>query len=688
MKPSGIRMAALLTLITIFVLLKWVVADAQQRSGTTAASGSDYIEGVVTSSMGPEAGVWVIAETTDLPTRFFKIVVTDDQGRYALPQLPHANYSLFVRGYGLVDSRRVSAKPGQHLDLKAMLAPDARAAAQVYPANYWLSMMNLPNTEGRGCGLPCHQVGDKATREIPASLGKFPTSLDAWMIRTQAGPVGAMMSAAFQKLGDNRKIFSDWTDRIAAGEYPKEAPPRPTGIERNFVVTMWDWGTPTSFMHDESAGVDFDPSVNANGRIYGVSNSSDIIVWVDPNTNTVGQLPIPSKATGIQKMNAKSPYWGNEEVWQPVAQPRSAAVDTKGRLWFGAAFRGTLQGFGGGTSKGGTQPNFCQAGSTNKFAQYFPMNDPSGKQAGLYDQRTGKVTYVDTCFTTDHNQFDKDGKLFFGMSNVVGWVDTATYDKTHSDEASQGWIPAVLDTNGDGKITKPWTEPDQPIDPTKDHRVNFGCYSISVSPTDGSLWCSGNQLVRIERGPNPPESAKAEIYDPPDGITGGHGVIVDDNGVLWENWQQIDTVTSFDRRKCKGSLNGPSATGKQCPEGWTVFRKRDQNADSANIFYLIYMDPRNVLGLGENIPVVGGANTDALLALIPATGKWVTMRVPYPMGYFPRSMQPRIDDPKAGWKGRGVWSNYTTYAPWHIEGGNGVKNKVVKFQMRPDPLAR
>src|SRR5258708_7622496 len=191
MKPSGIRIVALLTLTAVFVLLKWMVADAQQRSGTAVPNGSDYIEGVVTSSKGPEPGVWVIAETTDLPTRFFKIVVTDDQGRYALPQLPQANYNLFVRGYGLVDSARVSAKPGQHLDLKAMVAPDARAAAQIYPANYWLSMMNLPNTDGRGCGLPCHQVGDKATREIPASLGKFPTSLDAWTIRTQARPVGA-----------------------------------------------------------------------------------------------------------------------------------------------------------------------------------------------------------------------------------------------------------------------------------------------------------------------------------------------------------------------------------------------------------------------------------------------------------------------------------------------------------------
>jgi len=99
--------------------------------------------GVVTSSKGPEAGVWVIAETTELPTKYAKIVVTDDQGRYVLPGLPTATYQVFVRGYGLVDSARAPAKPGQHLDLKAVLAPDGRAAAQIYPANYWLSLVKI-----------------------------------------------------------------------------------------------------------------------------------------------------------------------------------------------------------------------------------------------------------------------------------------------------------------------------------------------------------------------------------------------------------------------------------------------------------------------------------------------------------------------------------------------------------------
>src|SRR3979409_2620875 len=132
------------------------------------------ISGVVTGPKGPEAGVWVIAETTDLPTKFARMVVTDDQGRYLLPDLPPANYQVFVRGYGLVDSARVTAKPGQRLDLTAVVAPDGRAAARVAPANYWRSLLEIPKgehsaahvaLETKAC-LSCHQVGNRATREL------------------------------------------------------------------------------------------------------------------------------------------------------------------------------------------------------------------------------------------------------------------------------------------------------------------------------------------------------------------------------------------------------------------------------------------------------------------------------------------------------------------------------------------
>ena len=203
---------------------------------------ADDIGGVVTSAQGPEAGVWVVAETTDLPTRFIRIVATDDQGRYVLPDLPEATYEVFVRGYGLVDSPRVSASPGQMLDLEGVVAPDARAAAEVYPAAWWLSMVELPEGElshqqlgsaVTGC-LNCHQIGNKATREIPGSILRNSDShLEAWDRRVAMGPMGAAMSGSFRRLGDQRGMFADWTDRIAAGEVPTQTPPRPTGIERN-----------------------------------------------------------------------------------------------------------------------------------------------------------------------------------------------------------------------------------------------------------------------------------------------------------------------------------------------------------------------------------------------------------------------------------------------------------------------
>src|SRR6476620_3593693 len=104
----------------------------------------DDIGGVVSGPNGPEAGVWVIAETTELPTKYAKIVVTDDQGRYVIPDLPNANYQVWVRGYELVDSPKVRAKPGQQLNLTAVKAPDDRSAAHYYPAIYWFVMMKIP----------------------------------------------------------------------------------------------------------------------------------------------------------------------------------------------------------------------------------------------------------------------------------------------------------------------------------------------------------------------------------------------------------------------------------------------------------------------------------------------------------------------------------------------------------------
>jgi hypothetical protein len=209
------RILGMLAVAVVFTLV-WLAAT--QSRGAAAAGNADYIEGVVASSKGPEAGVWVIAETTELPTKYAKVVVTDDQGRYVLPELPMATYQVFVRGYGLVDSARVPAKPGQHLNLKAVVAPDGRAAAQIYPANYWLSLAKIPSGKlspyevaGRikAC-MNCHQIGDQATREIPAvtkNLGPFKSSSEAWDRRVKSGPVGANMASAYLLSGSSARFL-------------------------------------------------------------------------------------------------------------------------------------------------------------------------------------------------------------------------------------------------------------------------------------------------------------------------------------------------------------------------------------------------------------------------------------------------------------------------------------------------
>src|SRR5687767_13713168 len=130
------------------VLLTGAVFGARNFGIDRAQQGipvdADDLAGVVTGPGGPEAGVWVIAETTELPTKFVRIVVTDDRGRYLVPDLPRANYSVWVRGYGLVDSPKTQTTPGRNLALRAVPASSPAAAAQYYPAAHWLSLMEIP----------------------------------------------------------------------------------------------------------------------------------------------------------------------------------------------------------------------------------------------------------------------------------------------------------------------------------------------------------------------------------------------------------------------------------------------------------------------------------------------------------------------------------------------------------------
>jgi hypothetical protein len=680
---------------------------------STVAIDADDIGGVVRGAKGPEAGVWVIAETTDLPTRYTKSVVTDDQGRYVIPDLPTANYQVWVRGYGLVDSPKLRAKPGQTLDLTAMAAPSPAAAAHYYPAIYWYTMMKIPPAKdfGGSTDIPknitrenwirqmnntdcigCHQLGQEATRTIPAQFGKFSSGADAWQRRITSGQSGEMMTnrIAGQFGGAPYKYFGDWTDRVAKGELPKAKPPRPTGVERNIVVTTWDWSTPDKYMHDLIASDRRNPTVNANGPLYGSPEyATDNSPVLDPKTNKVSffKMPVADPAmpvslgpghAGAVKPTAPSAYWGDQILWDTRANNHNAMFGKDGRVWLAATIRGM------------DNPAWCKKGSDNQYAKVFPI-DKSPRQAAVLDLKTKEYKFIDTCFGTHHAQFgyDADNTLWMsGTGPVAGWINTKVFDETGDAEKAVGWFPFVLDTNGNGKLDEFGDKPEE----GKDTRYNPGSgpYAVMPHPTDGSVWYTSGTFggrpgfLRFD-----PKTKLSEFYELPKEAIGVRGGDIGKDGVVYGSGSGGHLI-AFDRRKCKAPLNGPNATGNHCPEGFTLTKYPGPGFDevpnsSAEASYYTWVDQHNAVGLGVDVPISTANLQDGFAALV--NGKWVLMKVPYPMGYYAKGLDARIDDPNGGWKGRGLWSASGDRTPWLNERGKGAYPMAVHIQVRPDPLA-
>jgi hypothetical protein len=458
---------------------------------------------------------------------------------------------------------------------------------------------------------------------------------------------------------------------------------------------MWDWADPKAYLHDEIASDKRNPRVNANGLIYGaLEAAADYMPVVDPNRNTASQIKLTVRdpktpSEGDTKPLKASPYFGDEVIWTSQANAHSFAMDSQARVWIAARIR----------------PNqtaaFCKEGSTHPSAKLFPIQQ-SGRQIQLYDPKTKQVTTVDTCFGTHHLNLDNNDTLWFSGSGVVeGWFNTKVYMETKDEQKAQGWTVFVLDTNGNGKRDA-YVEPDQPLDPTKDKRINAPFYGVGPSPVDNAVWGSmlgmPGALVRLVPGSNPPATALAEYYEVPfnDSRAKGQGFAprgmdVDSNDVVWTVLSS-GQLASFDRRKCKGPLNGPNATGQHCPEGWTFHALPGPNykgaidSASADSAYYNFVDRFDMLGVGKNVPMATGNGSEALLALVD--NQFLSLRVPYPMGFYAKGIDGRIDDPSAGWKGKGIWTTYATRAPFHTEGGKGNTSKIIKFQVRPDPLAK
>jgi hypothetical protein len=697
--------------------------NAQQKAALSVSA--DAIGGQVTGANGPEAGVWVIVETTDLPTKFAKMVVTNDAGQFVIPQLPAAKYKIWVRGYGLVDSDKEDATLGKTVDLKSKPAPNAAAAAEYYPGMYWYSMLKIPaasefpGSDKSPTGMPasmdsqatwidsvknscqsCHAIGtDNIRHPHVKELGEFKNSEDMWERRVQSGQAMNNMALTLGRMGPPRayKMFADWTDRIAAGELPFDKPERPKGVERNVVISSWEWGKRGMYLHDEVSTDKRNPTVNANGKIYGSpEESSDDVPVLDPVTNTASLIrePYMDPQTPSAKDDPMAPsvFFGEEPIWDGHTSIHNPMMDEKGRLWLTARLRRA------------PNPASCQAGSDLPSAQVAPLKE-SARQASMYDPKTGKWTMIDTCFNTHHLVFTPDDKLWFSQgqpySGVVGWLDVKKFEATGDAMKSQGWTPVVVNASGTGK-REAFVAPDKPIEPGKDKWVKAAFYGVMPSPKGDVIWgqamgpgfsriAQPALLIRMIPGSDPTQTSVSEIFQSPPGTFGSRGVDIDSKGVAWTVLSSGE-LASFDRSKCKEKLEGPNAaTGAQCYEGWTLYRmpgpqfKGVDEKGSANHAYYIWVDVYNTLGLGKDVPIAIANGSESLLALVD--GKFVDLRIPYPMGFFAKNADGRIDDPNAGWKGRALWTTTGTRAYFHGEGGADAKPRVFKVQMRPDPLA-
>jgi hypothetical protein len=262
-----------------------------------------------------------------------------------------------------------------------------------------------------------------------------------------------------------------------------------------------------------------------------------------------------------------------------------------------------------------------------------------------------------------------------GDSRVFGWFDPKKYDpnRPETEAQAQGWAEVRVDTNGDGAA-------DTPV-------VGFN-YGVQPNHVDGSVWSAQpstpGQIVRFE-----PSTGKFERYIPPIPGKGPRGVDVDSKGIVWAAMGGSGHLGRFDRSKCTQTWGN----GTQCAEGWTFYKppgpmmaqSTPGEGTTADLHYYLWVDRFNASGLGKDSVILNGTNSDSLQIFNQKTKKWVTMRVPYPLNAYQRGLDGRIDDPKTGWKGRGLWFNDGLDPVIHNEVQHGWLGHA---QFRPDPLAR
>ena len=493
-------------------------------------------------------------------------------------------------------------------------------------------------------------------------------------------------------------MFADWTDRIAAGEVPP-APPRPQGIERNVVITAVGLGRSEGVSArrglDRSAQSD---ASTPNGLIYGsLELSADYLPVLDPvrNTDQPGAADRPrSEHAADVRRRCRSPRrtGATKPIWTSKNNVHNPMFDEQGRVWITSAVRPSAN------------PDFCKAGSNHPSAKLFPL-DSAGRQLAMYDPKTKQLTHISTCFGTHHLMFAEDANHTLwtsGGGQVVGWLNTKMFDETHDEAKSQGWTALIIDTNGNGKRDA-YVEPNQPVDPTKDKRFGGAFYAVAPAP-DGSVWGSvlgfPGAVVRLVPGSNPPETALAEVYEPP----------FDNPKAPVQGFSPRGDGRRSQRRRLGGArerppgqLRSPQVQGAaERPDGdrpalprrLDALRRaaaaaegRDRSGQRRGELLHVGRSVRHARARREHADQHRQRRRRAARAEGRQVGRCCACRIR--LGFYTKWMDGRIDDPNGRLEGPracGPPSARARRSTW--KRGKGTTSKVMHFQLRPDPLAK
>ena len=364
----------------------------------------------------------------------------------------------------------------------------------------------------------CHALGTKATREIPAALPRRCRTLDAWQRRLQSGQAGRQHDArhrpARQRSARWRCSRTGPTGSRRAKLPP--APPRPQGLERNVVITEWDWADPKAYLHDEVSTDRRNPTRNANGLIYGsLELSADYLPVLDPGRTTpISRVPLTVRDPATPPTSA-----GDDR-----SRRRTGAASRSGRARTTSTTRcSTSRAASGSRPPCARPPNpdFCKAGSDHPSAKLYPLNN-AGRHLAMYDPKTKQITHISTCFSTHHLMFAEDANHTLWTSGGGAGRRLAEHEDVRGD-ARRGEV-AGLDgarsstRTATASATRTSSRTSRSI-PRRTSGSAAAFYAVAPAP-DGSVWGIGARYSRARScgwcpGSNPPETALAEVYEPP-----------------------------------------------------------------------------------------------------------------------------------------------------------------------------